>query len=210
MSASDLKVIGYYVDKPTAEITRMALEASGLDAIFQKDDGSGMPLSTGIQIVVRSEDYDKAEAILSQSESGQEGNNIDNKKFAAFESLFNEGVKLYEQRQFNEAEIKLKEALEIVPSSEDILYNLALIYLEQKKYDLVWETIGKIEKIDCQEIIDELEKAGSKALTFENYCLHCIRYDADRGVCKEIHENVREYPNKFVKECAGKLFKKPE
>lgn len=118
MSAFDLKAIGYYVDIATAETTRMALEASGIEAILQKDDGGGIyhiHMATGIQILVRSEDYDKAEEIISESE--QKSNKIDNAYSAVIDSLFNDGVKLYEQRKFDEAEIKLKEALNIVPAN---------------------------------------------------------------------------------------------
>lgn len=42
---------------------------------------------------------------------------------------------------------------------------------------------------------------------FEDYCLKCLHYDVGFGACSEIHENVRNYPDKFIRKCNGKYFK---
>ena len=72
--------------------------------------------------------------------------------------LFEEGVFLYEQEKLNEAETKFLEALQIDSSSEEIKYNLALVYLEKKEYSKTNFLISQINEFDCDEIIDELEK----------------------------------------------------
>ena len=73
---------------------------------------------------------------------------------------FNEGVALYEKEKFDLAEKKLKIALENDPTSENIKYNLALVYFEQKKYDESLKLIKEIEdsNVDCSELIAELNK----------------------------------------------------
>ncbi len=78
------------------------------------------------------------------------------------ELLFNEGVELYEQEKTAEAEEKFLAALELHPDSEEIMYNLALVYFEQKKYELCWNLAAAIQFLDCTELFEELEKAGFK------------------------------------------------
>jgi hypothetical protein len=41
-------------------------------------------------------------------------------------------------------------------------------------------------------------------------CTSCINYDYNTGVCKEIHENVREYPKKFTSKCDGRYYERNE
>jgi Zn finger protein HypA/HybF involved in hydrogenase expression len=74
------------------------------------------------------------------------------------EKLFEEGVNLYEQEKLDEAESKFLEALKIDSSSEEVKYNLALVYLEKKEYGKTNFLISQIKEFDCEEIIDELEK----------------------------------------------------
>ena len=74
------------------------------------------------------------------------------------DKLFEEGVNLYEQSKMDEAETKFLEALQIDSSSEEIKYNLALVYLEKKEYNKTNFLISQIKEFDCDEIIDELEK----------------------------------------------------
>ena len=74
------------------------------------------------------------------------------------DKLFEEGVNFYEQGKMDEAETKFLEALQIDSSSEEIKYNLALVYLEKKEYDKTNFLISQIKEFDCEEIIDELEK----------------------------------------------------
>jgi len=74
------------------------------------------------------------------------------------DKLFEEGVNFYEQSRMDEAETKFLEALQIDSSSEEIKYNLALVYLEKKEYNKTNLLISQIKEIDCDEIVDELEK----------------------------------------------------
>lgn len=76
------------------------------------------------------------------------------------ELLFSEGVELYEQEKVSEAEEKFIQALEIQPDSEEIMYNLALVYFEQKKYDLSFALADRIQHLDCSELFDALDEAG--------------------------------------------------
>ncbi len=76
------------------------------------------------------------------------------------ENLFSEGVELYEQEKVTEAELKFKEALELQPDSEEITYNLALVYFEQKKYDLSFALADRIHHLDCSELLEALDEAG--------------------------------------------------
>jgi hypothetical protein len=41
-------------------------------------------------------------------------------------------------------------------------------------------------------------------------CLNCTNYERNTGACKEIHENVRDYPNRFSLKCNGKYYKRDE
>ncbi len=72
------------------------------------------------------------------------------------EILFKEGVKLYKDQMFDEAKNKFELALKIIPDSEDILYNLALVFLGQKKYDLAFEICKKLNDDDSRVILNEL------------------------------------------------------
>ena len=81
-------------------------------------------------------------------------------KYSIVKSLFEEGTTLYAEKRFDEAENKLKEALDLAPKSEEIMYNLALVYVEKEKYKLALDLVNKIEKINCKEIIKILKNAG--------------------------------------------------
>lgn len=72
--------------------------------------------------------------------------------------LFDQGVSLYEKGKLDEAEQKFLEALKFDPTSDDIKYNLALVYLEKNEYDKTNFIISQIKDINCDEIIDELQK----------------------------------------------------
>ena len=78
------------------------------------------------------------------------------------EKLFEEGVALYEQERFPEAEANFIKALELNAGSDEIKYNLALVYFEQQKYDLTWALVDQIHEMDCTEILEVLEKSGFK------------------------------------------------
>lgn len=95
------------------------------------------------------------------------------------ERLYDEGTNLYEDKKYKEAEIKLKEALDILPDSEDIMYNLALTYFEQGKYQDSISIINNIQKLDCDDLIEELKKKGiiyekSKVISDKNKSIFTI------------------------------------
>jgi len=76
------------------------------------------------------------------------------------DKLFDEGVSFYEEGKLDEAKEKFMEALQHEPDSEEIKYNLALVYLEKKEYAIADFYISQIREINCDEIIDELEKVN--------------------------------------------------
>ena len=118
------------------------------------------------------------------------------------EILFEEGVTAYEQEDLESAETQFLLALDLDPLSEEIKYNLALVYLETKKYHLCNKLIAGIRELDCSEIIDELEKVD----TTENYtipesipniCAGCFHFKQDSitntksGFCSFYHLDVK-------------------
>lgn len=97
------------------------------------------------------------------------------------ELLFNEGVDLYEQEKPDEAEQKFLSALKLHPQSEEIMYNLALVYFEQKKYEQCWDIAAAIQFLDCTELFEELEKAGFKPSmeipdSIPDMCVECVHF----------------------------------
>ncbi|MBN2425451.1 MAG: hypothetical protein JXR46_11915 [Calditrichaceae bacterium] len=77
-----------------------------------------------------------------------------------FDKIFEEGISAYENGDMDTAEQKFLSALQFNPGSEEIRYNLALVYLEKKEYRKTDRLIANIHEIDCSEILDELEKQG--------------------------------------------------
>ena len=69
---SHLFTIRRYFSETPAELARMVLEGSGVDARVSADDCGGMQpflqASTGVRLIVRSEDMERAEEILKHSE----------------------------------------------------------------------------------------------------------------------------------------------
>ena len=97
------------------------------------------------------------------------------------EILFTEGIELYEQEKLTEAEEKFISALERHPDSEEIMYNLALVYFEQKKYEQSWAIAAAIQFLDCSELFEELEKAGYQPSleipdSIPDYCADCHHF----------------------------------
>ena len=118
------------------------------------------------------------------------------------EILFNEGIDSYEAEDFETAEAKFIEALAFDPLSEEIKYNLALIYLETKKYDRCNKLISQIRELDCGEIIDELEKVDTEEHysipeSIPNVCAKCSYFTQDSiinefaGFCTFYHIDVK-------------------
>lgn len=118
--------------------------------------------------------------------------------------LFNEGTKSYESGDFKEAEIKLKQALDIIPDSDDILYNLALTYFELKKFNEAHKIINRIKEIDCSELLQLIKNNENPIIGF---CLKCQFFENNIDVCNKLHFNVKEYPKMFWEKCEGKLYK---
>ena len=118
------------------------------------------------------------------------------------EILFDEGITAYEQEDFETAEAKFMEALEYDPLSEEIKYNLALVYLEMKKYDRCNKVIAQIRELDCGEIIDELEKVDTEEHysipeSIPDVCAKCFYFTQDSiineeaGFCTFYHIDVK-------------------
>jgi hypothetical protein len=63
-----LVVIRSFSDRFEADLAQSALEAAGIDAIVRSDDAGGMrpalTFANGAQLVVRSEDAERADEIL--------------------------------------------------------------------------------------------------------------------------------------------------
>jgi hypothetical protein len=69
MTDADLVIIHTFNNRPEAELARSALEAAGIEAIVQSDDGGSMRpalawAGTGVQVIVRTEDATAARDIL--------------------------------------------------------------------------------------------------------------------------------------------------
>jgi hypothetical protein len=69
MSDSDLVVVHTYNNRPEADLAKSALEAAGIDAMVQADDGGGMRpaiawAGSGMHILVRAEDMEVAREVL--------------------------------------------------------------------------------------------------------------------------------------------------
>ena len=45
-----------------------------------------------------------------------------------------------------------------------------------------------------------------KIKPFESFCLRCHHYDESSGACSQIHENLRNYPSRFITKCNGEFF----
>jgi tetratricopeptide (TPR) repeat protein len=118
------------------------------------------------------------------------------------EIIFDEGITAYEQEDFETAEAKFIEALGYDPLSEEIKYNLALVYLEMKKYDRCNKLIAQIRELDCGEIIDELEKVDTEEHysipeSIPDVCAKCFYFTQDSiineeaGFCSFYHVDVK-------------------
>ena len=119
-----------------------------------------------------------------------------------FDKIFEEGISAYENGDMDTAEQKFLSALQFSPASDEIKYNLALVYLEKKEYRKADRLAANIHEIDCSEILDELEKQGydSQAEIPDKIpprCGHCGYFNLvslvreDSGFCSfyNIHTN---------------------
>jgi Putative prokaryotic signal transducing protein len=69
MTDSNLVVVHSFNNRAEADLAKSALEAAGVDAMVQADDGGGMRpamawAGSGMQILVRAEDAEVAREIL--------------------------------------------------------------------------------------------------------------------------------------------------
>ncbi|MCK9555937.1 DUF2007 domain-containing protein [bacterium] len=78
----DLVVIRNYIDEIPANLAKAALEGSGIDAMIRKDDCGGMKpymqVGTGIQLLVRQEDAERAEEVLKDAEKSMSDESSEN------------------------------------------------------------------------------------------------------------------------------------
>lgn len=121
-------------------------------------------------------------------------------------SLFREGVELYEKREFKQAEKVFNQVSMLLPESEEVLYNLALVYAEQKKLGKARELVHQIEHVDCTALNELLDQYETEPLPIDKYCRQCQNFEVANNVCSTLHFNVKDYPEKFEKQCGGKLF----
>ena len=75
MTDGALVVVATFNNRPEAELAKSALDAGGIDALIQADDGGGMRPSlawagVGVRVIVCEEDLDAARQILGQKASG--------------------------------------------------------------------------------------------------------------------------------------------
>lgn len=70
---TDLLVIRNYISEFPANLAKATLEGSGIDVMLRKDDCGGMrpylQAATGIQLLVRRDDAERADEILMHAES---------------------------------------------------------------------------------------------------------------------------------------------
>lgn len=69
----DWLVIRTYISEFPANLAKATLEGSGIDTMLRKDDGGGMrpylQAATGIQLLVRQDDAERADKILRNVEN---------------------------------------------------------------------------------------------------------------------------------------------
>lgn len=69
----DWLVIRTYISEFPANLAKATLEGSGIDVMLRKDDGGGMrpylQAATGIQLLVRQDDAERADKILRNVEN---------------------------------------------------------------------------------------------------------------------------------------------
>lgn len=51
-----------------------------------------------------------------------------------------------------------------------------------------------------------MNNSKSISLRWEDYCPSCENYDSSTGACSFIHQNVKDYPSKFLNKCGGKHY----
>lgn len=77
------------------------------------------------------------------------------------ERLFDQGVALYEEQRFEEAKAAFLQALKLDPTSDDVMYNLALACFALEEYDSVMALVSRIQTIDCEELLTAMQEADT-------------------------------------------------
>jgi hypothetical protein len=49
-------------------------------------------------------------------------------------------------------------------------------------------------------------ETSDAARLFDAFCPRCKHFERHSGACSQIHENVAEHPDRFLKKCNGKYF----
>ena len=167
-----------------------------------------------VEIQVSETDRDKAfeliqdylKRIEDQLDQTFEKDEIPEEDQDEIDNLFNEGTELFENEEFHLAEAKFQKALSLLPESQEILYNLVLVYIAQKKIDLATKYLEQVNFDDRIELAKELKKVENSL--YEDFCPVCKNYKEADGICYELKENIQRYPKRFMKMCGGKFFKK--
>jgi len=66
--------------------------------------------------------------------------------------IHQEAISLYKRGFWDEAISKWKEALEVAPQDESILYSLGIVYFERKKYEEAVEILRKVIELNPQHV----------------------------------------------------------
>jgi len=175
--------------------------------------GCHMP-TIPVEIQVSEVDQEKAEEIIQdylkssevQADQPIEEDEILEEDQDEIDKLFNEGTELFENEEYLLAEAKFQEALSFLPDSQEILYNLVLVFIAQKKIDLATKYVERINFDDRMELLKEIQKVENSL--YEDYCPVCKNYNEADGICYQLKENILRYPKRFRKKCNGKFFKK--
>jgi len=74
MESEDLVIVRTYLTEPPAQVAKATLEGSGIEVMIESDDCGGMrPYfrfsdESGVHIIVRKEDKERADEVLKQAE----------------------------------------------------------------------------------------------------------------------------------------------
>lgn len=105
------------------------------------------------------------------------------------DKLIAEGIELYDKREYKKAEAKYKEALKINPNSARAKYELALTYLELRKFD------------DANKLSTEVIKSNENELHVGAYALKSEALAEQKKIdeaIKVLHEGIEHKGNAYL------------
>ena len=73
MTNDSLVVLRTFLNRFEADVAKSALDAAGIESTVRADDAGGMELGlwmSGVELIVRSEDAERAKALLRQDADG--------------------------------------------------------------------------------------------------------------------------------------------